>query len=76
VNVAGRLLDATDLMAHCRAVSLTGLPALSLPAGTPAARPWLSVQLLGADRGEEQLCSVAADLAAAGFGAASHGAPA
>ena len=66
VAVAGRLLTATDLMAHCRAVSLTGLPALSVPGGAAAGRP--SVQLVGADRAEALLCTVAADLAAGGFG--------
>ncbi|HEY3878741.1 MAG TPA: amidase [Trebonia sp.] len=63
-EVAGRRLSTTDLMAHCRAVSLTGLPALSLPTGQGP-----SVQLVGADRGEERLCAVAADLVGAGLGA-------
>lgn len=58
-EVAGRRLTAAGLLAHCRAVSLTGLPALSAPTAGSA----LSVQLVGADRGEERLCAVAADLA-------------
>jgi amidase len=58
--VAERLLTSAGLMAHCRAVSLTGLPALSAPAAGSA----LSVQLVGADHGEQRLCAVAADLAA------------
>jgi amidase len=62
-EVAGRLLSTPDLMAHCRAVSLTGLPALSVPTGQGP-----SVQLVGADRGEQRLCAIAAELAAAGFG--------
>jgi amidase len=60
VAVEGRMLDATALMAHCRAVSLTGLPALAMP--VPGG---LSVQLVGLDRGEETLCGLAAGLAAA-----------
>jgi len=61
-QIAGQSAAAADLMAHCRAVSLTGLPALSVPAGT-----WTSVQLVGADHGEDQLCTVAAALTAAGL---------
>jgi amidase len=48
------------LMAHCRAVSLTGLPALSVPVGHG-----LSVQLVGGDGGEDALSSLAGDLMAA-----------
>lgn len=59
VAVAGRMLDATALMAHCRAVSLTGLPALAMPVASG-----LSVQLVGLDGGEETLCGLADDLAA------------
>jgi amidase len=59
VEVAGRSLSAADLMAHCRAISLTGLPALSVPVGGG-----LSVQFVGPDGGEGALCAVAADLAA------------
>jgi len=79
VEVAGRVLDATDLMAHCRAVSLTGLPALSVPAGRlpqlMPARTGVSVQLVGADREEDLLCAVAADLTEAGPGRAGRDAP-
>lgn len=59
VEVAGRTLSAADLMAHCRAVSLTGLPALSVPVGGG-----LSVQFVGPDGGETALCVIATDLAA------------
>jgi Asp-tRNA(Asn)/Glu-tRNA(Gln) amidotransferase A subunit family amidase len=69
-EVAGRAAEATELMAHCRAVSLTGLRALSAPVrpgptGPSPARSWLSVQLAGPDLAEDQLCAVAADLAGA-----------
>lgn len=59
VEVAGRMLDATRLMAHCRAISLTGLPALAVPVGGG-----LSVQLAGSDGSEDVLCAIGADLAA------------
>ena len=57
VLVAGAMVDAADLMAHCRAVSLTGLPALAVPFGNG-----LSVQLVGRDGGEDALCALAAGL--------------
>jgi amidase len=60
VRVAGRKLDATGLMAHLRAVSLTGLPALAVPFANG-----LSVQLVGGDGGEDLLCAAAGDLMAA-----------
>jgi amidase len=61
VEIDGRLLDATALMAHCRAVSLTGLPALSVPfrAGDS---PRVSVQLVGPTDGEDLVCAIATDL--------------
>jgi amidase len=90
-GAGGRTLDVTELMAHCRAVSLTGLPALAVPASalltptlvtptlatptlaaapTPGGQPrwpgtFISVQLVGLDGGEDTLCAIAADLAAA-----------
>jgi hypothetical protein len=45
-------------------------PAGSAPAGALPLGSWLSVQLVGADGGEDLLCAVAADLTEAGLGAA------
>lgn len=62
IEVAGREVSGADLMAHCRAISLTGLPALSVPVGRAPAGAGVSVQLAGPDGGEDLLCAVAADL--------------
>jgi amidase len=61
-RVAGRWLDDVELMAHCRAVSLTGLPALSMPVGTGPNGP-VSVQVVGAPGGDWTCCELAGELA-------------
>jgi amidase len=57
-TAAGRPRPDNELMAHCRAVSLTGLPALSVPVTGPD-RP-VSVQVVGPPGGDLRCCEVAA----------------
>lgn len=59
VTIAGEDRDITSLMHHCRAVSLTGLPALAVPIGVSATGAGISVQLVGRSGGERMLCSLA-----------------
>jgi amidase len=59
VTVAGGRLAGADLMAHCRAVSLTGLPALSVPVGTDGRGRPLSVQIVGRPGADEAVCDLA-----------------
>lgn len=56
-EVGGARLSGVTLHRHLRAISLTGLPALSLPVGHA-----LSVQLVGAPGAEQVLCRLARDL--------------
>lgn len=55
--VGGTVRDAVSLHDHLRAVSLTGLPALSVPVGGRS-----SVQIVGRARGELTLCALAEQL--------------
>lgn len=64
VTVAGREIGGHDLMAHLRAVSLTGLPALTVPVGLGRDGRPISVQLVGAPRSELVLCELAQELSA------------
>jgi amidase len=57
--VGGRHLDANELMAYCRAVSVTGLPVLSVPFDQLAGGQSRSVQIVGPPGGEERCCEVA-----------------
>jgi amidase len=61
IEISNQSLDTTKLMAHCRAVSLTGLPALSVPFYADES-PRVSVQLVGPDGGEDLICEIAGDL--------------
>jgi amidase len=63
--VDGQRLDANQLMSYCRAVSLTGLPALSIPFDLPATGHGVSLQIVGPDGGEERCCQLAAQLGGA-----------
>jgi amidase len=58
VELGGVPRDGFALATFARAVTLTGLPALSFPVGNQ-----VSVQLIGADRGELMLWDIAAALA-------------
>lgn len=60
----GQLLDGPTLMAFCRAVSLTGLPALSLPAVVGRAGRPVSVQIVGRPGADLDCCRIAETLGA------------
>ena len=57
--VDGRLLEGFELMAHCRAVSLLGAPALSIPIARSTEGLPLSVQIVGAPWCEHQVFALA-----------------
>jgi amidase len=57
--VDGRRLGPWDLMAYCRAVSLTGLPVVSIPCGASERGLPLSVQVVGRPFHDEEVLSVA-----------------
>lgn len=59
LTVDGQRLDPWQLMAYCRAVSLTGLPVVSIPCGTSARGLPLSVQVIGRPFGEADVLAVA-----------------
>jgi amidase len=59
VEIAGARRDSVDLMAHCRAISLTGLPALSVPFGRSAEGRTISVQIVGPPGADDAICQVA-----------------
>ncbi|MDF3281625.1 MULTISPECIES: amidase [unclassified Gordonia (in: high G+C Gram-positive bacteria)] len=61
VEVDGVRVEGHALMAHLRAVSLTALPAMTMPVDGERA---ISVQLVGAPGGELDLCDLAQALAA------------
>ncbi|GAA3710356.1 amidase [Gordonia hankookensis] len=63
VQVGGGSLTGHQLMAHLRAVSLTGLAALSVPVGHGDDGRPISVQLVGVPGTESRLCSLAEGLA-------------
>lgn len=58
----GRSLDANALMSYCRAVSLTGLPALSVPFDDAPPGTGVSIQIVGPHGSEERCCEVAEHL--------------
>ncbi|MFW0783554.1 amidase [Gordonia sp. CPCC 206044] len=64
VQVGMTTLTGHELMGHCRAVSLTGLPSLVIPTGCDDAGRPVSVQLVGAMGSELRLCALAERLAA------------
>jgi amidase len=64
VRVGGRWLDPAALMAHCRAVSVTGLPALSLPAVVGDDGRPVSVQIVGPSGADDRCCALGGALAA------------
>lgn len=63
--VDGATLDAQELMAFCRAVSLTGLPTLSVPFEDATSVQAVSVQIVGGQGDEELCCTMAQQLGAA-----------
>jgi Asp-tRNA(Asn)/Glu-tRNA(Gln) amidotransferase A subunit family amidase len=62
VRIAGRDLGGHELMAHCRAVSLTRLPAMSVPIGTDARGHTLAVQIVGRPGADAAVCDLAEEL--------------
>lgn len=64
VDIDGRTVGGFDLLAHCRAVSLTGAPAVSVPIGTSAEGLPISVQVVAAPWADESALAVAAQLEA------------
>lgn len=59
LQVGERRLAGFELMAHCRAVSLLGAPALSIPVATSAEGLPLSVQIVGPPWGEHLVLALA-----------------
>ncbi|MCU1688647.1 MAG: Amidase [Jatrophihabitantaceae bacterium] len=62
VDIDGRIVRGWELMAHCRAVSLTGTPAVSVPIGTSAEGLPISVQVVAAPWNDGIALEVAAQL--------------
>jgi amidase len=62
--VDGHRLESWDLMAYCRAVSLTGLPVVSIPCGSSTEGLPLSVQVIGRPFRDDEVLSVAQALEA------------
>jgi amidase len=62
VEVDGRFIEGPDLMAQCRAISLTGFPSLSVPITEVNGRRTVSIQIVGPPGGDLRCCEVAADL--------------
>jgi Asp-tRNA(Asn)/Glu-tRNA(Gln) amidotransferase A subunit family amidase len=63
-EIGGRFITGPDLMAQCRAVSLTGLPSLAMPAMATDGGRTGGVQVVGPPGGDAQCCAVAAEIAA------------
>ena len=64
VTLDGRWIAGPDLMAQCRAISLTGLPALAVPTARTTGGRTVSVQVVGPPGGDAQCCEIASELAA------------
>jgi amidase len=64
VEVDGQFIQGPALMAQCRAISLTGLPALAMPTMATSGGRTTGVQVVGPPGGDELCCSVAAEIAA------------
>ena len=62
--VDGQFIQGPALMAQCRAISLTGLPALAMPTMAAGGGRTTGVQVVGPPGGDELCCSVAAEIAA------------
>lgn len=62
LDVDGTLLQGWQIMAHCRAVSLLGVPSVSVPVAVSAEGLPLSVQVVGRPWGEDAVLAVAAAL--------------
>ncbi|MBL7490430.1 amidase [Frankia sp. AgB1.9] len=62
LDVDGVRVEGPDLMAHCRAVSLLGVPVVSVPVGVSAEGLPLSVQVIAAPWKEHLALDVAAEL--------------
>jgi amidase len=58
LTVEGQLLGPLQLMAYCRAVSLTGLPVVSVPCGSSSRGLPLSVQVIGRPFAEADVLAV------------------
>jgi amidase len=56
--------EGPDLVAQCRAISLTGLPSLAIPVTPTASGRSVSAQLVGPPGGDRQCCVIAAELGA------------
>jgi amidase len=63
-EVGGHYVTGPALMAQCRAISLTGLPALAMPALGVGSGRTAGVQVVGPAGGDQQCCAIAAELAA------------
>jgi amidase len=64
VDLGGRWIEGPDLMAQCRAVSLTGLPALAVPIVSTGPGRGVSVQVVGPPGGDWKCCEIADELTA------------
>lgn len=64
VTVGGQFIQGPGLMAQCRAISLTGLPALAIPTMPTSGGRTAGVQVVGPAGGDELCCAVAAEIAA------------
>lgn len=62
LSVDGAVLSGWELMAHCRAVTMTGAPAVSVPVATSAEGLPLSVQVVAAPGREDLALAVAREL--------------
>ena len=58
------MAEGWELMNHCRAVTLTGAPAVSIPVGVSAQGLPLSVQVIAAPGRDRLALAYAAELAA------------
>ncbi|KQN88965.1 amidase [Arthrobacter sp. Leaf69] len=62
LDIDGRLTEGWEIMGHCRAVTLTGCPVVSLPVALSAQGWPLSVQIVAGPAGELQALNFAAYL--------------
>jgi amidase len=64
VDIEGQFIAGPALMAQCRAISLTGLPSLAMPAMATDGGRTTGVQIVGPPGGDELCCAIAAQIAA------------